>query len=75
MVKIPNIRLTFITAADQARFEQLFKAGVGDGQAVSGKIGCKDSGDYADETGTTAKDILLRSGLPSRTLEDIWSVG
>ncbi|KAK6343952.1 actin organization and endocytosis protein [Orbilia brochopaga] len=58
-VKIPNIRLTFITAADQAKFEQLFKAGVQDGQALSGN---------------NAKEILLRSGLPATTLENIWSL-
>ncbi|EPS35830.1 hypothetical protein H072_10788 [Dactylellina haptotyla CBS 200.50] len=58
-VKIPNIRLTFITAADQAKFEQLFKAGVQDGQALSGN---------------TAKEILLRSGLPGSTLETIWGL-
>ncbi|KAK6538267.1 actin organization and endocytosis protein [Orbilia ellipsospora] len=58
-VKIPNIRLTFITAADQAKFEQLFKAGVQDGQAMSGN---------------TAKEILLRSGLPSSILETIWGL-
>ncbi|KAF3191859.1 actin organization and endocytosis protein, variant 2 [Orbilia oligospora] len=58
-VKIPNIRLTFITAADQAKFEQLFKAGVQDGQALSGN---------------TAKEILLRSGLPGSILETIWGL-
>jgi hypothetical protein len=34
--KIPNIRLSFITAPDQAKFEQLFKSAVGDGQALDG---------------------------------------
>lgn len=37
--KIPTIRLSFITAADQAKFEQLFKAAVGEGQALSGEWG------------------------------------
>ena len=38
-VKIPDQRLSFITAADQAKFEQLFKSAVGPGeQALSGKI-------------------------------------
>lgn len=37
LAKIPNIRLSFITVADQAKFEQLFKAAVGDGQALPGK--------------------------------------
>lgn len=36
-VKIPNIRLSFVTVADQAKFEQLFKTAVGDGQAIPGK--------------------------------------
>lgn len=34
--KIPNIRLSFITAQDQAKFEQLFKSAVGDSQTMSG---------------------------------------
>ena len=37
-VKIPKIRLSFLTAQDQAKFEQLFKSAVGDGQALSGKL-------------------------------------
>lgn len=37
-VKIPKIRLSFLTAQDQAKFEQLFKSAVGDGQALSGNI-------------------------------------
>ena len=36
--KIPSIRLSFITASDQAKFEQLFKSAVGDGQALEGTI-------------------------------------
>ncbi|KAL9045200.1 MAG: hypothetical protein Q9214_001722, partial [Letrouitia sp. 1 TL-2023] len=32
--KIPKIRLSFLTATDQAKFEQLFKSAVGDGQAL-----------------------------------------
>ena len=35
-VRIPKIRLSFLTAQDQARFEQLFKSAVGDGQALGG---------------------------------------
>lgn len=35
--KIPNIRLSFITAQDQAKFEQLFKSAVGDNQAMDGE--------------------------------------
>lgn len=36
--KIPNIRLSFITATDQAKFEQLFKFAVGDNKALDGKL-------------------------------------
>lgn len=36
--KIPSIRLSFITASDQAKFEQLFKSAVGDGQALDGTM-------------------------------------
>jgi actin cytoskeleton-regulatory complex protein PAN1 len=35
--KIPNIRLSFITATDQAKFEQLFKSAVGENKALDGK--------------------------------------
>lgn len=35
-VKIPKIRLSFLTAQDQAKFEQLFKSAVGDAQALDG---------------------------------------
>ena len=35
--KIPKIRLSFLTATDQAKFEQLFKSAVGDAQALDGK--------------------------------------
>ena len=34
--KIPKIRLSFLTAQDQAKFEQLFKSAVGDGQSLDG---------------------------------------
>lgn len=36
--KIPNIRLSFITAQDQAKFEQLFKSAVGDNQTMDGQL-------------------------------------
>ncbi len=39
--KIPTIRLSFITVQDQAKFEQLFKSAVGDGQALSGEQASK----------------------------------
>src|SRR5215469_14856725 len=51
--KIPSIRLSFITASDQAKFEQLFKSAVGDGQALSGD---------------QARDLLLRSNLSGENL-------
>jgi actin cytoskeleton-regulatory complex protein PAN1 len=35
--KIPNIRLSFVTVQDQAKFEQLFKSAAGNDQALSGK--------------------------------------
>lgn len=34
--KIPSIRLSFITAQDQAKFEQLFKSAVGDNKTMDG---------------------------------------
>ena len=37
-VKIPNVRLSFVTSQDQSRFEQLFKVAVGSDQALSGKF-------------------------------------
>jgi len=57
--KIPNIRLSFITAQDQAKFEQLFKSAVGDSQALSGD---------------QARDLLMRSKLSGEALSQIWYV-
>ncbi|GIZ49781.1 hypothetical protein CKM354_001280800 [Cercospora kikuchii] len=57
--KIPNIRLSFITATDQAKFEQLFKSATGGDQALSGE---------------KAKDILLRSKLDGNDLAQIWTL-
>lgn len=57
--KIPKIRLSFLTATDQAKFEQLFKSAVGDGQALDGE---------------KAKDLLLRSKLPGGDLMQIWTL-
>jgi hypothetical protein len=57
--KIPNIRLSFITATDQAKFEQLFKSAVGTGQSM---------------TGDQARDLLMRSKLTGDALAHIWSV-
>jgi actin cytoskeleton-regulatory complex protein PAN1 len=55
--RIPNIRLSFITAKDQAQFETLFKSAVGSEQTLSGE---------------KARDILLRSGLDGDSLSQIW---
>ena len=55
--KIPSIRLSFITATDQAKFETLFKSAVGDGQALDGE---------------KARDLLMRSKLPGSALSQIW---
>lgn len=55
--KIPNIRLSFITATDQAKFEQLFKSAAGEEQALSGD---------------KARDLLMRSKLPGSALSQIW---
>ncbi|KAF2405158.1 hypothetical protein EJ06DRAFT_502142 [Trichodelitschia bisporula] len=57
--KIPNIRLSFITAQDQAKFEQLFKSAVGGGSALSGE---------------QARDLLMRSKLPGSDLSHIWTL-
>ncbi|OAT02183.1 actin cytoskeleton-regulatory complex protein PAN1 [Blastomyces dermatitidis ER-3] len=55
--KIPTMRLSFITAQDQAKFEQLFKSAVGNNQALDGE---------------TAKDLLMRSKLSGSDLSKIW---
>jgi hypothetical protein len=55
--RIPNIRLSFITAKDQAQFETLFKSAVGSEQTLSGE---------------KSRDILLRSGLDGDSLSQIW---
>ncbi|KAL8959355.1 MAG: hypothetical protein Q9193_003769 [Seirophora villosa] len=57
LTKIPKIRLSFLTATDQAKFEQLFKSAVGDGQALDGE---------------KVKDLLIRSKLPGSDLAQIW---
>ncbi|KAF2015873.1 hypothetical protein BU24DRAFT_391177 [Aaosphaeria arxii CBS 175.79] len=57
--KIPNIRLSFITAQDQAKFEQLFKSAAGDAQALSGD---------------QARDLLMRSRLSGDALSHIWTL-
>lgn len=56
--QIPNIRLSFITSADQAKFETLFKSAIGDGSATM--------------SGDKARDLLLRSKLDGDSLSHIW---
>uniref|UniRef100_A0A060SZL0 Actin cytoskeleton-regulatory complex protein PAN1 n=1 Tax=Blastobotrys adeninivorans TaxID=409370 RepID=A0A060SZL0_BLAAD len=59
-VKIPNVRLSFITADDQKKFEQLFRSALPPNeQALSGD---------------KARDILMRSGLNANVLADIWQL-
>ncbi|KAI7279308.1 hypothetical protein KC345_g5443 [Hortaea werneckii] len=57
--KIPNIRLSFITAQDQSKFEQLFRSATGNEQALSGE---------------KAKDLLLRSKLDGNSLAQVWTL-
>lgn len=49
--------MSFITATDQAKFEQLFKSAAGGNQALDGD---------------KARDLLLRSKLPGSALSQIW---
>ncbi|PSR93921.1 hypothetical protein BD289DRAFT_480861 [Coniella lustricola] len=58
--KIPNIRLSFITAADQSKFETLFKQAVGDNEMTM--------------SGEKARDLLLRSRLDGDSLSNIWQL-
>lgn len=58
--KIPNIRLSFITAQDQSKFETLFKSAVGEGQTTM--------------SGEKARDLLIRSRLDGDSLSHIWTL-
>ncbi|KAF7532018.1 hypothetical protein G7Z17_g13681 [Cylindrodendrum hubeiense] len=58
--KIPNIRLSFITAQDQAKFETLFKSAVGEGSMTM--------------SGEKARDLLMRSRLDGDALSLIWTL-
>ncbi|KAK1756101.1 actin cytoskeleton-regulatory complex protein PAN1 [Echria macrotheca] len=60
-VKIPNIRLSFISAQDQAKFESVFKSAVGEGG-------------QAAMSGEKARDLLLRSRLDGDSLSHIWTL-
>lgn len=55
--KIPSIRLSFITAQDQAKFETLFKSAAGADQTLSGE---------------KSRDLLMRSKLDGGSLSQIW---
>jgi len=55
--KVPNIRLSFITADNQQQFKQLFLSAVGNESALSGD---------------KSRDVLMRSNLPGNTLGQIW---
>lgn len=57
---IPSIRLSFISAADQTKFEHLFRTAVPKGEQSI--------------TGDAARDILLRSGLQPVMLAEIWAL-
>ncbi|KAL2068623.1 hypothetical protein VTL71DRAFT_14960 [Oculimacula yallundae] len=57
--KIPSIRLSFITAQDQAKFETLFKSAAGDEQTLSGD---------------KSRDLLMRSKLDGNALSQIWTL-
>ncbi|KAI0447974.1 hypothetical protein F4803DRAFT_495907 [Xylaria telfairii] len=58
--KIPNMRLSFITAQDQTKFETLFKSAVGDNNTTM--------------SGEKARDLLLRSRLDGDSLSHIWTL-
>jgi len=58
--KIPNIRLSFITAQDQSKFETLFKSAIGEREVTM--------------SGEKARDLLLRSRLDGDALSHIWTL-
>ncbi|CAL9733922.1 actin cytoskeleton-regulatory complex protein Pan1p [Monosporozyma servazzii] len=59
-VKIPAMRLSFITANDQAKFETLFRSVIKPGSNTI--------------NGTDCRAILLKSGLPPSQLAKIWAL-
>lgn len=59
-LKIPNIRLSFLTAHDQQKFEDLFRSAVP-----------KNSNAI---TADAARDVLMRSGLQPAQLARIWEL-
>lgn len=56
---IPKQRLSFITASDQAKFEQLFRSAVGDGQALEGEFHISDVRVWHTYTCVTADELYL----------------
>lgn len=59
-LKIPNIRLSFLTASTQQKYEQLFRTSVpSNSQTIPA---------------SNARDILLRSGLSAQQLAIIWEL-
>ncbi|KAH3685971.1 hypothetical protein WICPIJ_003051, partial [Wickerhamomyces pijperi] len=59
-LKIPNIRLSFLTALTQQKYEQLFRTAVpSNSQTIPA---------------SNARDILLRSGLAAQQLSVIWEL-
>ncbi|CCF60660.1 hypothetical protein KAFR_0L00530 [Kazachstania africana CBS 2517] len=59
-LKIPTIRLSFITANDQAKFETLFRSMVKPGSNTIKGVDCRQ--------------ILMKSGLQPQQLAKIWSL-
>ena len=59
-IKIPAMRLSFITAQDQAKFETLFRSVVTNGSNTV--------------SGANCRKILMRSGLPPSQLAKIWTL-
>ncbi|QSL65553.1 hypothetical protein MERGE_002866 [Pneumocystis wakefieldiae] len=55
--KTGKLRLSFVTASDQAKFEELFRSAVGDSIVISGEI---------------AKSIMSKSCLTPSVLSKIW---
>lgn len=57
-LKFPDQRLSFVTATDQAKFEQLFKTALSPGEKAM--------------SGEKAAMLLKRSKLPANELSEIW---
>ena len=57
---LPNMRLSFVTAEDQKKFEKLFRSKV---PVNSNTI-----------SGANCREILMKSGLPPKQLAQIWNL-